>query len=395
MQALLGWRHQPHVVQTLRSTFAAVVAYVAALWLSGNPLPLTAPLTALLVVQVTLYATVTTSLRRVLSVVTGVLLAVGFAHFVGLRWWSLGILILACQVAGHLLRVYPWVPEVAISGMLVLGVVGAPETTALSRVIGTLIGAAIGVIVNLTIAPPIYLHPARQAIEDLGERLRDLLRRVGTELREGVSEQQTTGWLQDARQLDNEIRYVDERLSAVEESLRLNPRARRSPGTGRLLRTGLDTLEHCAVGLRGLCRSLADLSREEGRDPGPYGEQITSLLDHLLEALARAVDAFGRVVTAEATTNTAPAGSELTEAVEEARGDRTQLAELLLAETGEDPETWELHGTLMANVDRLMYELDPGRRSEQREAALHRPTTLRGAFRALAAGWLRRAVRKY
>ncbi|MYS06693.1 hypothetical protein GTW71_09655, partial [Streptomyces sp. SID6041] len=53
---LLGrLRRDPFAVQTLRSTAAATLSYVVALRLSSEPVPLTAPLTALLVVQVTLY----------------------------------------------------------------------------------------------------------------------------------------------------------------------------------------------------------------------------------------------------------------------------------------------------------------------------------------------------
>lgn len=62
-------RREPVAVQALRSTAAAVISYVVALRLSSEPNPLTAPLTALLVVQVTLYSTLTTSIRRVNSVV--------------------------------------------------------------------------------------------------------------------------------------------------------------------------------------------------------------------------------------------------------------------------------------------------------------------------------------
>jgi len=45
-------------VRTFKSTLAAVTAYVVALPFSDNPRPVLAPLTALLVVQLTLYETV-------------------------------------------------------------------------------------------------------------------------------------------------------------------------------------------------------------------------------------------------------------------------------------------------------------------------------------------------
>ncbi|MET8756167.1 aromatic acid exporter family protein, partial [Streptomyces sp. NPDC004667] len=121
LRQLLSRRRDPVVVQSVRSTGAAVVSYVIALRLSDEPAPLTAPLTALLVVQVTLYSTLTTGVRRVNSVVAGVLVAIGFSALVGLTWWSLGLVILASLVVGHLVRVDEFVPEVAISAMLVLG----------------------------------------------------------------------------------------------------------------------------------------------------------------------------------------------------------------------------------------------------------------------------------
>ena len=64
-------------VRTLKSTVACVAAYVAAVPLSDNPRPVLAPLTALLVVQLTLYDTVRRGLLRVVSVVLGVLVAAG------------------------------------------------------------------------------------------------------------------------------------------------------------------------------------------------------------------------------------------------------------------------------------------------------------------------------
>lgn len=146
-------RREPVVVQTLRSTAAATIAYVVAIHLSPEPAPLTAPLTALLVVQVTLYSTITTAIRRVNSVVVGVVIAIGFSSLVGLTWWSLGLIILASLVVGHLVRVDEFVPEVAISAMLVLGVTRV-GSTAWARVLETLIGAVVGLACNLVLAPP-------------------------------------------------------------------------------------------------------------------------------------------------------------------------------------------------------------------------------------------------
>ncbi|BFO18962.1 hypothetical protein SHKM778_53500 [Streptomyces sp. KM77-8] len=170
----------PVTVQTVRSAAAATVAFAIATRLSPEAAPLTAPLTALLVVQVTLYSTLTTGMRRVNSVVTGVVVAILFSLLVGLTWWSLGLLILASLIIGHLVRVDEFVPEVAISAMLVLGVTTHGDT-AWSRIVETLIGATVGMAFNLLLAPPVWVEEAGESIEELARRVRQLMLRIGEE----------------------------------------------------------------------------------------------------------------------------------------------------------------------------------------------------------------------
>src|SRR5215469_9667638 len=71
------------VGRVVRLTSAAVASYlVATLYVAGHD-PLLAPLTALLVVQFTLFSTLLSGIERVVSVISGVLLAVAFAVVVG------------------------------------------------------------------------------------------------------------------------------------------------------------------------------------------------------------------------------------------------------------------------------------------------------------------------
>src|SRR3954462_8594769 len=141
-----------------RLTGATVAAFlVAELVGLHTPPPLIAALTALLVVQTTLASTLVTGIQRVLSVVAGVALAVLFVSVVGLTWWSLGALVAASIVVGQLLRLGPNLVEVPISAMLVLGVgyAAGAESVGTGRVVETLLGAAVGVLVNVLFPPPV------------------------------------------------------------------------------------------------------------------------------------------------------------------------------------------------------------------------------------------------
>ncbi|WP_405719136.1 aromatic acid exporter family protein [Streptomyces sp. NBC_01537] len=367
-------RHNdPVVVQSVRSTVAGVLAYAVALELVPNPVPLTAPLTALLVVQVTLYTTLTTGIRRVLSVMAGVLIAVGFSDLIGLTWWSLGLIILASLVVGHMIRVDEFIAEVAISGMLILGV-SNPGHEGADRVVETLIGAVVGVLLNALLPPPAFVEPAGEAVQELAAGLRRLLLRIGRELRAGASREQTVAWLHQARRLDNEIARFDESLRRAEESTKLNPRVRPTEGAmARLiLRSGLDTLEVCTVVLRTLCRSLADLSEQRRARQPVYEGDLAAVLDELLTHIADAVDSFGRLITAQITAGAERAEAELERALRDGRADRERVAAALRAEadTGGAWDGWELHGALLANLDRLLDELDVEKRSRWLAAQL-------------------------
>jgi uncharacterized membrane protein YgaE (UPF0421/DUF939 family) len=380
--AELGRRHnEPVVVQTVRSALGATLAYVAAVYLvSAEPAPLTAPLTAIIVVQVTLYATLTTGIRRAVAVVGGVLIAMAFGSLVGLTWWSLGILVLAALITGHILRVNEFVAEVAISAMLVLGVTHQ-AAAAWDRAFETLVGAAVGILINTLFAPPVYVQTAGREVADLASRMHDLLRRIGTGLSDGATPDQTGEWLQEARRLDSEITEVDATLAQAEESTRLNPRARQRIQTKIILRSGLDALEICAVVLRTLCRSLADLSHEPGRARSVYGDEVAAGLEQLLGHVAAAVDSFGRLISDQVAEGAERAETELANALAEGRVDRERIAGLLRQETATDPEGWELHGALLANIDRLLNELDVEKRSERLAKEFERDACRRSARR--------------
>src|SRR5258708_39039914 len=73
-------RAQPRAVTIVRLSVTAVFAYLLALvLLPGTVHPVLAPLTALLVAQVSLFQTLPSALQRVAAVVAAVLLPVGLA----------------------------------------------------------------------------------------------------------------------------------------------------------------------------------------------------------------------------------------------------------------------------------------------------------------------------
>ncbi|MGW4439586.1 FUSC family protein [Streptomyces sp. NPDC004596] len=354
---------EPVVVQTLRSATAATIAYVVALRLSPEPAPLTSPLTALLVVQVTFYATLTNGIRRVNSVVAGVLVAIAFSLLVGLTWWSLALLIVASLGVGHLVRVDEYVAEVAISAMLVLGVTTV-GFTAWARIVETLIGAFVGMACNLLLPPPVWVDKAGQSIADLSRRVRQLMLRMGEEAAGHVTWELAAERLHEARRLDQHIAQVDASLRQAEDSLRLNPRVREGLLHRVVLRTGLDTLEICTVVLRVLARSFTDLAKARGPEE-LFPKRTGATVEQLLSEIGDAIVSFAVLVTTHLSENAESAEARLAAELHTAAGTRDRLAGLLQEEVGKDWENWQLMGAVLTEVDRIIAELDTEHRTRR------------------------------
>jgi hypothetical protein len=345
-----GWR-------TVKTTLAAVLAYLLAIALLGNDVPpLLAPLTALLVAQVTVFRTVTSGIERVGSVVAGVLVAVLISRVVGLTWWSLGLTIFVSLVIGRVLHLGDHTLEVPISAMLVLAVTGQARVAALDRVSETLIGAVTGVVISFLLRPPVYVQPAGDAIGELAAEMAELLTSMGVELTEGWSGEQARRWEDRARELDRPLAVARTALARGDESLRLNPRQRRVREGASSLRAALSALEHAAVQVRGITLDLADLA--EAVESSDQAEpELLVALGALLVELGGGVGAFGQLVAPEVAGPPREA-VPLHIALEIARTHRDVLAELMLVDARDDPELWHIQGSLLANVDRLLREID-------------------------------------
>lgn len=352
-------------VRTAKSTVAAVAAYVVALPLSANDRPVLAPLTALLVVQLTLYDTVRRGLLRVVSVVLGVLVAGVLSEFVPLTWWSLGLAIGISLVIGRAMRLGDEIAEVPISAMLVLAV-GGSDVAAEGRVVETVVGAVVGVVVGAVIAPPLYVRPASEAVLGVARHTAEVLRRVAAEVADEYTADQVDGWLADSRSLGRDILRADRALGTAETSLRYNPRSRSRPHAGASLRSGLDALERVTVSLRGVCRSLADLVRGPG-DETVYGPDVREALSDLLSDVADAVESYGALVSSEVV-GPGPEDQALRAALADAWADRHRMASLLRHEDRLRRDEWQLHGALTTNIDQLLRDVDSEARAELRRS---------------------------
>jgi len=393
---------RPALWHITRLTATATFAYLLALLIpAGTSRPVLAPLTALLVLQASLYQTIRSAMRKVLSVTVGVLVAVFVAEFIGFSWWQLALVIGGALVIGRTLRLGDDLLEVPISAMLIFSSVGT-HAAATGRVVDTLLGAGAGLGGGLVFAGRPQVQPARSAVGHLAGEVAGLLDRMAADLAgteradiepvlaetaladteladtgpEGTGQgsadpadgdltAEAGQWLVQARALRDEIERVDDTLREAADSARLNPRALVLPSgatpvtvTTVALRGGLEALEHAALTLRGLARSVLD-SAEIATEASPVKDRETRVqLASVLAKLGEAIRTYGRLVQLTPVASES-LESELAAELDEAHRLQDELADLLRPRTKAGrPSEWPLRGEILAHVDRLRTGLD-------------------------------------
>ncbi|WP_141576615.1 aromatic acid exporter family protein [Actinomadura sp. WMMA1423] len=349
---------QPRGFEIARLVVAAVLSFEFASWLPDtSPRPVLAPLTAILVLQVTLFQTIRHVWQRVVSVVVGVIVAALLSSQVGFSWWSLGLAITAALICGFLMRLGNYILEVPISAMLILSLgTGAAAT---GRIVETLVGALTGLVAGI-LTSPVKIQTAEEALEGLSGTMARHLHDIA-EAVEKRPEPRTFGeLLSQARSLSRDVQHVDGELAQAEESIRLNPQGIGMFRAMVALRETLAALEHCGITIRGLARCLADHANEpepDREDPLSKSE-ARSRLATALGHLASALGTYGRMRRQQFATGTTDLEDPLTYHLGAAHEERVKLGELLWA----DSPDWPLHGEVLVHLDRLRTELEAGRR---------------------------------
>jgi hypothetical protein len=226
-------------------------------------------------------------------------------------------------VVGQVLRLGSNLVEVPISAMLVLGVgysAGAQAVGA-GRVVETLIGAAVGVLVNVLFPPAVQTQVRRTGGREVREEIAGLL------------DTPRPHWPQDRHRGGG---------GALARG-RPPPQPARSPGgpcpgpcrgeppaqparvgtppVGRGLREGLDALEHISVSMRTLFRAVYDAVREQiGVQEDPqYADEVRTSVALLCSRDEPGGPGVRRVVRAEMETGGEKEREQLAEALDELR----------------------------------------------------------------------------
>jgi uncharacterized membrane protein YccC len=334
------------VFQAAKVAVSAGVAWAVALVVYPDGLPYLAPLAVLLIVQPTVYDSLSRAFQRVIGVVLGVAAALVVSHFFTPSGWSIAIIIFSGLLLGWCVRLGPQgVVQVPVSALLVFAVGSATTDYGGRRVVDTLIGSAIAVLAVLV--SPSAPAPERVVFEALAplRQCRDLLVSIGSAVSSAWTLQQAEVWRSDGLGLVQATAIAKRIHEGHQLTARWNARARRQRPVLERADEALRIGELVAIQTRSIARALVD-GAPDARPMPAVGAMLVSTAS-AVEAFARWVASPGESADQQRLSDvTRDASGTLGEAVA-----RTQL------HWRDEPAHWLTFGTILAMSHRILAEV--------------------------------------
>jgi len=326
------------ILQVLKTSVAAIVAWLLSDLLLGQPLPIFAAIAALLVVQPSVSQTLTRGIERSVGVIAGVTLAVVIGQVFGNAGWVVLVVIVIALLVGWVLRLGPGsANQIPISAMLVLAIGAQTPGYAVDRIIETIIGAAVGLIVNLAIVPPVVLQPAHLAVGRLLRDVATVMDQLALSLRTPQTRQQLDDLLASARALREVRDTAEAALARGAESLMMNPRRSKLRRVLHRDEVLFERLKSLVIRMLGMARAIHDRY-----DPALTREPTVASIATELERAAHDLRLVGRD----------PEGSE-PDTVTAEQPALTQPLSVLVPHA----EHWVLIGSLLEDLRRVREEI--------------------------------------
>ncbi|MEY9887490.1 uncharacterized membrane protein YgaE (UPF0421/DUF939 family) [Catenulispora sp. MAP12-49] len=349
-------REREAFIQTLKTALACAVAWEIAkrVIYHGHPQfhAVLAPVAVLITMQVTIYQTFRRGLQQVAAVLLGVIAALIIGRFVELTWFTLSLLVIVALMIGRTLRLGTQVNQVATTSLLVYSL---GRGYGMERIYDTLVGAAVGVVANALIAPPTYSDTAAKDLADLADDLAQLCRDVSKALSTKWSAADAKKWLERSRALKGDSADAEDIADQAEEAVRYHPRRSSLEQEVNRVDQAAICLSHVSSQLNSMLRGLSDLAN--GARGLPATTEVPGALAILLLDVGRALNRFGRLQIPDR--DSRQVLEELKVIITAAADHQLSAIEDMLPIGAYAVEKWSVHGSLLDEGRRMLYELDP------------------------------------
>ncbi|MFJ4199897.1 aromatic acid exporter family protein [Streptomyces sviceus] len=347
-------RERDLLVQSLKASAAAILAWlVAGVWM-GDPMALMAPWVAVVLVQATVFSSLVQAARQLAAICCGTVLASVALAVTGSTLGAVALSVPLLVLLANLPRFGDQGIYGATTALFTLAT-GAADVSAVGHRVGqAALGAVIGVAVNAFVLPPVHLRDVRENLAALAREAGDTLHTVAGDLRDGEWDAQ--GWSHASARLERRLGALRSARGWSRESLRLTAaplRAVRRPPA--LLPTEEDDERWSRVTghIRALTRTLAVAADEDRASAPPAGPVLDSYAD-LLQLIGDACHAESDRLLAAGGEGRPDDHAEA--AMRELRG---QLQDGLREHAGQGAEGTTVLATLLLQAENLWSETVP------------------------------------
>jgi hypothetical protein len=277
------------VSQLLKTVLATVIAWILAARVFNLDQPYLAPWAALLTVHVTVFGTLRRGVRQAGTSVLGVLVAFATGQLFGLSALSVGVAIFVGLLVGSVGGLRDEGTTTAATALIVLtagyshneGILG-------DRLLGTGVGIAAGLLVNLLVWPPLRDRAAASQIDAVAEAVGRILSEIAARLSGECGDADVDDWIAKTNALDRAIDRAWSVLAQARESGRLNPRR----ATARRMQAAqgfddiLGRLGQAVAETRSMARTIGHARVPTSEWDPPFRERWRELLGRAGEAIS-------------------------------------------------------------------------------------------------------------
>lgn len=259
-------------LQILKSVVAATLAWWLAVEVLESQMPFLAPWVALL----TVYPTVYQSLRRGAQTTVASWAGVGFSfvigHFLGVGLWTFALALVVGLTASRI----PWIRDegvaIATTSVFVRGDgFTQQQPMLLDRIIEVTVGAAVGLLINLLLIPPLRDRQASRYVDHINLRMGRVLIDMADAFRDSWDTDDAESWAEEIQSMTDDLSTAWESVRSAHESRRANPRLHmlrarptQIPPDVADYREILARVDEGVSHLRHLVRTLRDAAHSEG-----------------------------------------------------------------------------------------------------------------------------------
>lgn len=265
----------------VKAAVAASLAFAVADHLGPQKFASLGAVVAIFTVQSSIVSTLGQGLQRVLGNVLGVAIASLWVQRVGTSWWSLLIALLVALFGARRLPLgFAGQAQIPIAVLLTVALGPASPGYGHWRVVDTLIGGAVGIVVGVGLPERPLFGPARQALSAWGDALEDQLDAIADELESvrPMGDHRRHDFIESSRALAVTGAAGGAATGAAEEGIHFNPRGRRDRDELDLLRRRERELIRITLQIRVLSLTVDQLYDRPSIEPRLQRTQLAELV---------------------------------------------------------------------------------------------------------------------